>query len=423
MISVHGDPLAKLGYLESGGQNVYVYELSKELGRLGWEVDVYSRLDNKQRKKVITYGKNVRVIRLEAGPKKFVRKYDLFNYLPEFISSFIKYTKKNKLNYGVVHGHYWEGGWVAMQIKRLFNIPLVQTFHSLGYIRYNTLKKFRDQIITDFEKKYRFKIEQEIMNSADVIIATSNYEKQDFVDFYKINGNNVKVIPCGVNLKKFKHTDISEARNKIKFLLEDKIILFVGRLEWRKGIATLFQGIAEFLKVNPLLRDKLKVLIVGGSIGKRGSKLEKEELKRLKDIAKKLNIREKIGFTGNLPQEKLRYYYSAANVCVTPSYYEPFGLIPLEAMSCKIPVIVSDTGGLRYTVKNRKTGLLFPPRQPKILAEKLNLIFTDKNLVEKIVKQARANVKEHFDWRIIARQISDLYKTLINKTNLKKQLL
>lgn len=415
MISVHGDPLAKLGYLESGGQNVYVYELSRELGRLGWQVDVYSRLDSKQRRKVISYGKNVRVIRIEAGPKKFVRKYDLFNHLPEFISSFIKYKEKNKLDYSLVHGHYWEGGWVAMQIKRLFNIPMVQTFHSLGCIRYNTLKKFKDQAITDFEKNYRFKIEREIMSSADIIIATSDYEREDFINLYKIDSANVKVIPCGVNVKKFHHVSTAEARNKIKVSADDKVILFVGRLEWRKGISTLIQGMGELLKTSETPKDKLKLLIVGGSIGKRGSTIEKEELKRLKEIAKKLDILDNITFTGNLPQEKLRYYYSAADVCVVPSYYEPFGLIPLEAMSCKVPVIASDTGGLRFTIKEGKTGLLFTPRQPKILAEKLKAIFEDKELSDKLVKQARTNIKENFEWGIVAKNMSELYKSALIK--------
>lgn len=413
MISVHGDPLAKLGYLESGGQNVYVYELSRELGRLGWEVDVFSRLDRKQRKKIIKYGKNIRVIRLKAGPEKFVRKYELFDYLPEFIASFINYKKDNKLDYDLVHGHYWEGGWVAMQIKRLFNIPMVQTFHSLGYIRYNTLKNFKDQVITDFEKKYRFKIEQEIMNSSNIIVATSDFEKEDFAKIYKITTSKIKIIPCGVNIKKFRQINKTEAREKIKMSLDEKMILFVGRLEWRKGIATLINGAGEFIKDNLEMKEKIKLYIVGGSIGKRGSRLEKEELRRLKDIARNLGIRENIIFMGNLPQDKLKYYYSAADVCVIPSYYEPFGLIPLEAMSCKAPVIASATGGLRFTVQDNKTGLLFPPRQPKALAEKLEIIFNNKDLVEKIIKQARTNVKEKFNWTIVARQMACLYKDII----------
>ncbi len=416
MISVHSDPLAKLGYLESGGQNVYIYELSKKLSRLGWKIDVFTRLDKKKKKRVICYEKNIRVIRIEAGPKKFIRKYDLFGYLPNFVSSFIDYKTANKLDYCLVHGHYWEGGWVAMQIKRLFQIPMVQTFHSLGYIRHNTLKKFKAQVITEFEEKYRFKIEQEIMNTANNIVATSDYEKKDMVEFYKVDCGNIKIIPCGVNIRKFKPITKTESRNKIKVPLEDKLIVFVGRLEWRKGIETLIQGVSELLKINPALKkDKLKMFIIGGSIGKRGSKLEKEELRRLKDISEKLNVREIITFVGSLPQEKLRHYYSASDVCVVPSYYEPFGLIPIEAMACKIPVIASSTGGLQYTVKDRKTGLTFPPRKHKILAQKINIIFTDKKLTEKIIKQARANVKENFSWRVIAQKMNDLYKNVTRK--------
>lgn len=415
MISVHSDPLAKIGSLEAGGQNIYVGALSKELGRLGIAVDIFTRRDHKRKKKVLNLSKNVRVIRLAAGPKRFVPKEKLSEHLPEFISGFLHFKKENKLKYNLIHGHYWEGGWTGIQLKRILKIPMVETFHSLGYIRYYTLKKFKKQKLDPEEFNERIKIEKEIIEAADRIIATSPYEKDDIIQYYNLDPNKIKIVPCGVDLKKFKPADRKEARKKIKYLENQKIILYVGRIEWRKGLGTLISALGKVTKLRSELKEKIKLIIIGNIKSQKDRKADKQEVKRLKDLARSLGVRELIDFIGLVPQEKLRYYYSAADTCVIPSYYEPFGMVALEAMTAKTPVIASKIGGLQYTVQDRKTGLLFPPRNPKALTEKIIKIFDQPKLASKLVKNARAQIKEKFSWQVIAKKMLELYKELKEK--------
>lgn len=414
MISVHSDPSAKLGGHETGGQNVYVSELSKMLGRMGWSVDIFTRLTRKRRKMVKSHGKNVNIIYIKAGPRYFVPKNELLGTLPEFIANFLSYKEGNKINYGIVHGNYYLGGWVAAQVKRVVNIPMVETFHSLGHIRHRALEKFEKEIIKIEEFEKRLRAEKEIMNTAERIIATSPPEKRDLMYYYDFAlEDKIKIIPCGINLKRFRKINTQTARNYINFSPEDKIILYVGRIDWRKGIETLIRALPLALRKLPELKEKLKIVIVGGKIGKKGDRADKQEVNRLKEIAKELNIEKKVHFLGRRDQEKLRYYYSSADIFVTPPYYEPFGMTALEAMRCGVVVIASNIGGLSYILKNKKTGLFFPPGNHKSLADRIVNLFQDEKLKDKLVKNAEETVKENYSWKQVASDMVKLYQELL----------
>jgi len=413
MISIHSDPSAKLGGHEAGGQNVYVSELSKALGRIGWSVDIFTRLTRKRTKMVKSYGKNVNIIYLKAGPHRFISKDKILEKLPEFIGNFLAYKEGNKINYNIIHGHYYLGGWVSAQIKRMFRIPMVETFHSLGHIRHRTLEKFEkeDINIEDFEERLR--AEKEIMDTTNKIIATNPPEKRDLMHYYNFDlEDKIKIIPCGVNLKRFRKINFENARSFINhFSKKDKIILYVGRIDWRKGIETLIRAFPLILKKLPKL--SLNIMIIGGKIGKNGNPADKAEITRLKDIAKELKIEKRVLFLGRKDQKKLRYYYSAGDIFVTPPYYEPFGMTSLEAMRCGVPVVASNIGGLSYTIENRKTGLFFPVGNHKILAKKIIQLFKSKRLRNKLAKNAEKLVKEDYGWNKIALDMSKLYQELL----------
>lgn len=414
IISVHSDPSAKLGGHETGGQNVYVSELGKQLGRMGWSVDIFTRLTRKRKKMVRGYGKNVNIVYIKAGPRYFLPKDRVLEKLPEFIGNFLTFKEENKLHYSIVHGNYYLGGWVAAQIKRILHIPMVETFHSLGRIRYRTLEKFEKENVKIEEFEGRLKAEKEIMKTTDRIIATNLPEKQDLTHYYDFDlENKIKIIPCGVSLRRFRKINFENARDYIKFPTKNKIILYVGRIEWRKGIETIIQAFPLVLRKLPKLRKDLRVIIIGGKIGKRGDKADKQEISRLKDIAKDLGIEEKVLFWGRRDQKKLRYYYSSSNVCIIPSYYEPFGLTSLEAMRCGVPVIVSKVGGLSYIVQNKKTGLTFPPGNHKILANKIIKLLTNNKLRNKLIKNTEGMVKENYSWKKVASDMAKLYQELI----------
>jgi len=417
IISVQGDPLAQLGGQETGGENVYVLEVSKCLSQMGWLVDVFTRLTRKRKKMVRNYGKNVRLIYLKAGPRYFIPKEKVFEYLPEFIGNLLTFKEENKLHYNIIHGNYYLGGWIGVQLKRILKIPLVQTFHSLGHIKYHTLERFGKENVDTEQFQNRIRIEKEIMESTDKIIATSPPEKRDILQYYDFDlENKIEVIPCGVNLRRFRKINLENARNYIKnpnFSLEDKIILYVGRLDWRKGIETLIRAFPRVVEKLSDMKDHLRLVIIGGKIGKKGDIADKQELRRLEGIVKELKIEDKVLFLGRRDQKQLRYYYSAADVCIIPSYYEPFGMTALEAMRCNVPVIASNIGGLSYTIKDGKTGLLFRRVRSKILANKIVKILTKEKLANKLKKNADLMVKDEFGWKKIGPAISKLYQDLL----------
>ncbi|NQU77298.1 glycosyltransferase [Candidatus Falkowbacteria bacterium] len=414
MISVHSDPLAKLGGNEAGGQNVYVSELSKRLGQMGWSVNIFTRLTRRRKKMVKTYGKNVNVIYLKAGPRYFIPKEKVLEFLPEFLGNFLSFTGENKRRYNIVHGNYFLGGWVASQIKRVLHIPMVETFHSLGYVRYYTTEKFGKENIDTEEFQKRIRVEKEIMQTTDRIIATNPPGVKDILQYYDFDlENKIKIIPCGVNLKRFRKINFGNARDYIKFSAKDKIILYIGRIERFKGIETIIHALPLVLRKLPGFAENLKIVIVGGKIGKRSNISDKQEVRRLSSIAKELKIEDKILFLGRRDPKKLRYYYSSSDVCVIPSYYESFGMTSLEAMRCGAPVIVSDVGGLSYVVQDRKTGLIFPPGNNKILANKIIKLLTNNKLKNKLVKNSEEMVKENYGWRNISSEIANLYQELL----------
>lgn len=420
LVNVHCDPLEKLGSAEAGGQNVYVYHLAKALGKLGYTVDVFSRWNNRAKKERVRVSKHVQFIRLRAGHRQFIPKNKLGPLLPEFISNFLAWQKQEKAEYDLLHSHYWEAGWVTMQLKYILKVPQAHTYHSLGIMRYNALKGFREQSLNTKEIKHRIAIERDITQKADCIISTSPYEKEYLEKHYNARMDKVRVVPCGVDLIRFHPVDRNLARKKIGAPPEDKIILYTGRVEWRKGIGTLAIAVAKLFKHHPELRKKTWFYIVGGNLGRRAEPEVREEIKRLKDVCREYGIRDRTIFTGAVQQEKLHFYYSAANVTVIPSYYEPFGMVPLEAMAAKSPVIASDTGGLPYSVRDGKSGILVPVRNPGAIAHQLERVLTDKELSEKLIRGGRDLVKTSFSWKIIAKQVAHAYARTVEKAGGKK---
>lgn len=409
MISDHGDPLEPLGSSEAGGQNVYVYELSRALGRRGWLVDVFTRWDSKTKGQIVNFGKNVRVIRIKAGPLKFIEKNDLFKLLPEFLADLILFIKKEKINYSLIHGHYYFSGWLGAELKRIYHIPLVETFHSLGFIK----KQY--YLAKDPSPDNRLEIEKMTMRACDKIISTSDSEKKQMIRHYGASANKIQVIPAGVNLQRFKPVDKNYSRRKIGYSTKDKIILFVGRIEKRKGIDTLIEALPKTAKkLGQAEAKNIKLIIVGGNPLKR--KMIKEEIKefsRLEKIVKKLSLEKIINFVGGKPQDELKYYYSAADIVCVPSYYEPFGMVTIEAMACGTPVIGSRVGGIQTTIKNGKNGFLVPAKNPEALADKLIKVLSDDKLRKRLGQTAVAIINHRYTWKVIAKDASDLYKKII----------
>jgi D-inositol-3-phosphate glycosyltransferase len=405
MLSVHTCPLEALGGKETGGMNVYVRELSRELAARGHRVDVYTRSASTQvpHRDVGGLGPGARVFHVPAGPEEPYSKHRLFNYLPEFTHGIQDVMKNENVHYDVYHAHYWLSGWVARALQDCQRAPVVQMFHTLGAMKN---KVARGQ--TDRETDRRIDVERAIMRFADRIVASTPRDRQQMIDFYDAPAKKIAVISPGVDLKLFHPIDPPAAKSLLGEPKDDHSVLFVGRIDPVKGIDVWFKAMALVAEENPALRSKLCVCLIGGDLDEDEPD---EEIARLQALKDELGIGDIVTFLGRRTQEALPYYYSSADVVVMPSLYESFGMVALEAMACGAPVVASDVGGLSYIVRDGETGYLVPERDPRALADCLNRLLRDPDLRTRLGRRG-IEVAREYAWTRIADQIETLYSSL-----------
>jgi D-inositol-3-phosphate glycosyltransferase len=400
LISDHADPAAVIGHEEAGGQNVYVRQVGEALAQLGWQVDMFTRRVDPQAPSIVQHGPHCRTIRLKAGPECFIPRDELFPYMGEFVESFRAFQTQQGLQYPLVHTNYWLSAWVGLQLRRHQSLQILHTYHSLGSVKYRTLAKRPP--IADI----RLQVEQQILVEADCIIATSTQER-DLLRQMVAQTGQIEVIPCGTDIRRFSSQPKSLARRQLGWSSTERILLYVGRLDPRKGLETLLRASAQLEAGSPVLSSPWRLVIVGGSSPDRS---DGQERQRLEQLAQDLGISDRITFAGAISHDELPNYYNAADICIIPSHYEPFGLVAIEAMACGTPVVASDVGGLRFTVIPEETGLLVPPCNPAALAEAIGRILTDEILAQKLRQQSSFHVQQRFSWSKVAMQLSTLYR-------------
>ena len=407
MISMHTCPLAcpqaLLGGRETGGMNVYVRELSKELGRRGKSVDVFTRFQDENTEEMHTLGYDARVIHLDAGPRAAYDKNKLVHHVDEFAAGIEAFARREGISYDLIHGHYWLSGLVGKRLQDRWDVPLVQMFHTLGHLKNSVAKT-----ATDLEVGERIKGETDVMRWSDRIIAATPLERAQMAWCYGADTGKIAVVPAGVDTELFHPRDRAEVRRELGLPgLDTPILLFVGRIERLKGIDTLLESVAVVSRT--CTGRNLKVLIVGG-----GDQTEEEnaELRRVVELHRELNLEEQVEFVGSKPQELLPLYYSAADITIMPSHYESFGMVAVEAMASGTPVIASNVGGLQYTVKDGETGYLVPEENHFVLAEKVHALLKNSELRTQMGEQATQHAQQ-FSWGRIAEQIVDIYDSEI----------
>lgn len=405
VLSVHSCPLAALGGKETGGMNVYVRELSREMGRKGWQVDVFTRSQNPHIARIVSLGRNARVIHLPAGPETPVPKTEILRFLTDFIINLEEFTFQNKISYNLIHSHYWLSGWVGERLKEKWSLPLLHMFHTLGFLKKAIQKNRKEK-----ESKERLKIEREIMKKADYLITSTPWEKQQIVSFNNVDPAKIKVIPCGVDLSLFKPIPMRKAKRFLGLSAEKEFILYVGRIDAIKGIDVLIKAFDYLLKKYLKQEKDLGLIIIGGEID-LNIREENREWQRLKKMVKNLGLQERVAFWGPQRQDLLPYFYSAAQALILPSRYESFGMVALEAMACGTTVIASDVGGLPFTIKNGENGFLIPKGDWVCLAEKILEVVENRDLSKKIRQKALGKAKK-FAWPIIAQKVLSLYNSL-----------
>jgi D-inositol-3-phosphate glycosyltransferase len=402
MLSVHTCPLATLGGKETGGMNVYVRELTRELGRRGKQVDVFTRAVDPTIAPVRHMGPNARVIHVPAGPVAPYDKNGIYRHLDEFVAGVEAFRREEGIHYDLVHAHYWLSGVAGETLARRWGVPFAQMFHTLGQMKNEVAKAPRDR-----EVALRIEEETRLVDLADRIIAPTSTERAQLAWYYGADPEKISVIPCGVDTRLFRPRDQAAARQRLS-LPEGRLLLFVGRIERLKGIDTLLE--ATSLLLARAGYEDLRVLIVGGDLE---STADNPEQQRVRQLARDLGVAGRVDFLGAQSQAELAYFYAAADLTIMPSHYESFGMVALESMACGTPVVASRVGGLALLVKDGETGILVPEEAPATLAMQTHAILQDDAERRAMGARAAAYAKD-FAWGRIADRIVDLYDDLIH---------
>jgi D-inositol-3-phosphate glycosyltransferase len=394
MLSVHTSPLAPLGGRESGGMNVYVRELSRELGARGYAVDVFTRRTSGAEPEVQPIGPNARVVHVDAGPAQTIEKEGIRKHLEAFEAGIMAFADRERVAFDVVHSHYWLSGWAGARLAARWSAPHTAMFHTLGEVK-NRAR------VTEHEPPFRIEAERSIATTADRIVVASSHEKHLLTTLYGADPECIAIVPCGVDLDLFVPMDKLNARRKLGVRDGERVILFVGRIEPLKGIDILISAAAQLHE-----DENFRVLIVGGD--ERAAK----RVEALRQQAERLDVDHHISFVGAVDHEQLPLYYNAADVCVVPSYYESFGLVAIESMACGTPVVASRVGGLAATISDGETGYLVPWRCPEPFAERLELLLDNDELRASFGRAGREEV-ERYRWVNVADAVAALYDGLL----------
>lgn len=400
LISEHASPAALLGGVDAGGQNVYVDELSRALGRLGHTVDVFTRRDGVAVPEVIESAPGVRIVNLAAGSPRPLPKDDLWPHMPAFRNAFLEFMRRDGARYDALHANFWMSGWVGVELARRLRLPVVQLFHALG------ATKRRHQGDADTSPSDRIAVEQRIVRAADRLIAQCPSERAELIADYGAVPGRLALIPGAVNTALFSPIARAAARRQIDHGLaeDDFVITYVGRMLPRKDVRNIVRALAL---LDGRVARPAKLLVVGGATADPDP-IATPEIGAIRQLAAALGVADRVICVGMRQPSALRHYYGAGDVAVTTPWYEPFGLTPLEAMSCGRPVIGAQVGGIASTVLDGATGFLVPPREPEALAARLRCLRDRPALRDDLGAAARERVEQEFTWALTAGRTADL---------------
>lgn len=403
MISTHGYFEAKpsFGRADTGGQIVFVIELSREIAKLGYKVDILTRqFENFSQFEQIN--DDVRIVRIPCGGRDFIPKEFLVQYLPELVDGFTEYTRENNLSYEFIDSHYWDAGFVGMRLSGSFNIPYIFTPHSLGIWKEMDMKEAAKQEGKEIDedelgKKYNFKqrnsTEKTIMENARKIIATTPEQKDIIHRRYSIAESRVKIITPGFFPEKYHKIDKDELAPLIKrYNLPEKYILSVGRITSYKGYNLLIEAFQHVAREVP---DVSLVMTVGSD---EPSDVAKRDI--LAKRAENLGIGDRIKFYGYV--DRLEVFYNAAKLLVMPSTYEPFGMVAIESMACGTPAVVTSRGGLKAFLEDGKNALIVDPLNTEEMVQAIINLLKDKDLHDEIARNGYKLAHAKFTWKHIA---------------------
>jgi D-inositol-3-phosphate glycosyltransferase len=395
MLSAHSCPVGKLGAKDTGGMSVYIRELAHELGKQGHFVDVYTRVHDPNDQQIYELGPNARLIHLTAGRDEEIHKLTVYSHLPEFIYNLESFREYNDLRYDLIFSHYWLSGLVGEYLQRCWHVPHITMFHTLGAVK-NTIGLGED------EPELRIEAERNLAQRCDYVIAPTGREKERLILHYGALAERIGVVPCGVNLEQFEPIGKQSARRHLG-LGDGKIILFVGRIDPLKGIDKLIRAISYLQNV-----QRLRLVIIGGG------EHSQREIEQLRKLVRNLNVQDSVIFAGLVEHGQLPYFYSAADACVIPSYYESFGLVALESLACGTPVVATDVGNFRSIIREGETGYVVEDNAPHHLADRIALLLSRSSTDIEAANSIRASVSG-FGWSNVAEAITKECQLVLNR--------
>jgi D-inositol-3-phosphate glycosyltransferase len=370
--------------------NVYVRESAVALAGLGYQVDILTRATAPEQV-ALELSPGVTVVPLRAGAVRPLNKSALVDHVDEFVRAAVEYRVRTRARYDLVHSHYWLSALAGIELAKRWGAPHVAMFHTLGEVKNRSR-------LGEQEPAVRIEAERRIVGAVDRIICATSHEGSLLRSLYGAAAARLVTIPCGVDVARFRPDPAGPTLRRE--LGEEKVLLFAGRIEPLKGLDIVIRSLGQLDEPRPLL------LIVGGDAHAR------PEIARLQRIAALEGVVERVRFAGSVPQHELPAYYSAADVCVVPSYYESFGMAALEAQACGTPVVAFRVGGLPDVLRDGETGYLVPWRCPEPFAEKLDLLLRNEPLRANLGRSAR-DWAQQFRWQAVAAQIAAVYEEML----------
>lgn len=382
LISEHANPLAAVGSVDAGGQNVHVAALASSLVERDHDVTVFSRRDTAAAPVRVIAPEGYVVEHVPAGPPTDMPKDELLPHMPAF-AAYLE-ARWAEERFDIAHAHFWMSGLATVKAAATTGIPVVQTFHALGTV------KQRNQGARDTSPATRTALERRLCRSVDRVIATCRDEVHELIDMGMPAGR-ASVIPCGVDTEVFRPVPPDDHR--------ESELLVIGRLVERKGVGNVLEALAELPGV--------RLTIAGGPAAEF---LDTDpDIQRLRRVAREQRVLDRVRFVGGVARHDVPTLMASADVVVAVPWYEPFGIVPVEAMACGRPVVGSAVGGLLDTVVPGVTGDLVPPRRPDLLADALRSLLADPERRRAYGEAGRARAVSAYQWRQVAAETEAVY--------------
>lgn len=389
LVSEHASPLAVLGGVDAGGQNVHVAALAQHLARRGHRVEVFTRRDDPALPPRARLCPGVTVVHVDAGPATEIPKDELLPYMGAFGDELLKAWTASPPD--IVHAHFWMSGLASFEAGRQLGLPGVQTFHALGVV------KRRHQGAKDTSPPARDSIETLLLREVDHTIATCSDE---VFELARLGGDRdrITVVPCGVDLDQFCPEGPAEERPRNRHRL-----VVVSRMVERKGIGNVITAMADLPGV--------ELIVAGGP--SRSSLASDPEARRFADLVRAHGVGDRVDLRGGIARDAVAPLMRSADVVVCAPWYEPFGIVPLEAMACGRPVVATAVGGLIDTVVDGVTGVHVPPRRPDRLAGAIQELLDDPERRRAMGQAGARRARERYGWGRVADATVACYERVI----------